>query len=779
MSVADLEAARGEETADSLRQRAAAVLAQLDGTIRLPGLRQPVEVLRDRWGVPHIYAQNADDLFFAQGFVAAQDRLWQIDLWRRRAVGAMAEVFGPEYLEADRFARLVKYRGDMQAEWTSYSPDTQHIATAFTRGINACIDHLGDRLPIEFQLLGYRPARWQPEDILGRMAGLVMVRNFTSEVQRAQLVARYGVETARRLAPTDPPRAYAPDPQLDLSGIDLGILAGYRAATAELQLASIAGSNNWVVDGTLSASGKPLLASDPHRAIPLPSLRYLVHLHAPGWHVIGSGEPALPGVAIGHNERIAWGFTIVGTDQSDLFVEQTHPDDALRYRAGDRWETMQVVREKIAVRGQSEPVEVELHFTRHGPVIHRDAERKRAYALRWVGSEPGTAGYLGSLALCRAGNWQQFLDALRAWKLPSENMVYADVDGNIGYVAAALTPIRHAGDGLLPVPGASGRYDWAGFRELSDLPQAFNPPEHFLVTANHNIQPPGYPHALAYEWAPPYRYRRLREVLASGKRFDVDDFCRLQHDNVSLPGRELAAIARELRDVPPDLEPHRQQLAAWDGTLSRDSRAGVLYGLWLQALLQRVFGPYDDVQLLDMVGGRTAVPTLLALLRDPTRDWFPDDPPRQRDALLRETLAQAVAEARRRLGDDPQQWTWGRLHTAAFEHPLGRLGPAHAEVFHLPAVPQAGDGFCPNATRHDATFRQQSGASYRHVFDLADWDRAVATSAPGQSGQPGSPHYADLLELWSRDTYFPLYFSRHKVEQATQHRLVLQPALPH
>jgi penicillin amidase len=501
--------ARETPTAD-LKARAAKVLSQLEGEARLPGLKEPVEVLRDRWGVPHIYAKNADDLFFAQGFVAAQDRLFQLDWWRRQGAGEVAEILGERALEADRFARLVRYRGDMDAEWASYGPDAKRIATAFTRGINACIDHAGDRLPIEFQLLGVAPKKWRPEDVLGRMSGVYMSGNFQREVARAQLVAAVGVEKARRLAPVDPAVDYAPAPGLDLAGIDQRILAGYEAATKGLSFRpSKTESNNWVVSGARSASGKPLLASDPHRAIALPSLRYLVHLHAPGWHVIGSGEPALPGVAIGHNERIAWGFTIVGTDQADLVVEQTHPDDPARYKVGDRWEPMEVVRESVRVRGQPRPAELELRFTRHGPVIHQDAKRHRAVALRWVGSQPGTAAYLGSLAVGRANNRQEFLRALQSWKVPALNIVYADVDGHTGWVAAGLTPVRTGFDGLLPVPGAGGQYDWERFRNVAELPQEFDPPRHWIATANHNILPAGYPHPLSYEWAAPYRFRRL------------------------------------------------------------------------------------------------------------------------------------------------------------------------------------------------------------------------------------------------------------------------------
>jgi penicillin amidase len=769
--------ARAAETPESLRKKASAVLAQLEGEIKVPGLKEPVEVLRDRWGIPHVYAKNADDLFFAQGFVAAQDRLFQIDLWRRMGVGETAEVVGKSGLEADRFARLLKYRGDLDAEWASYAPDARRIATAFTRGINAYVDHVGDRLPIEFQILGVRPKKWQPEDCLGRMSGIIMSRNFRNELARAELVAAVGVEKARRIAPTDPPRAYTPAMGLDLAGINRSILAGYNAAvkTPSFKLGGD-GSNNWAVDGKLSASGKPMLASDPHRTIALPSLRYLVHLSAPGWNVIGSGEPGLPGVAIGHNERVAWGFTIVGTDQADVYVEETNLADPTEYRVGDRWENMKIVRETVAVRGQKQPAELELRFTRHGPVISEDAKRRRAYVLKWVGSEAGGAAYLASLALDRAENGRAFVAALKRWKVPSENMVYADVEGNVGWVAAALTPVRKGWDGLLPVPGAKGAYEWQGFLSLTELPQVHNPAAHYVATANHNILPVGFKAEIGHEWAPPYRFARIKERLEAKKKFTLEDFQSIQQDAVTLPGRTLARLIQVVDVRDRALRPYVELLAGWDGTLSADSRAGTLFGVWLQELLDGFYRPRVPEGLLDFTTSRSGVPVMLAALEKPDAAWFGDKPIEGRDRLLRTTFRKAVDRLRKLLPGDEKEWSWGRLHATTFRHPLATLGPVYAKAFNLGPVPRAGDAHTPNAASHNAKFEHVSGATYRHVFDLADWDRGLATSAPGQSGQPGSPHYDDLLPLWQKGEYFPLAFTRPKVEKVTRHRLRLIPA---
>lgn len=763
------------ETPETILERSRGVLAQIEGRMLVPGIKEPVEVLRDQWGVPHIYARNQDDLFFAQGFVAAQDRLFQIDLWRRVAVGETAELLGPQGVAGDRFARLVKYRGDMAAEWSSYSPDAEQIATAFTRGINAYIDQIGDRLPIEFTLLGARPKKWRPEDCLGRMSGIIMVNNFRNEIARAELTAAVGHEKTRRLLPPDPQVDYAPAPGFDLAGINRSVLEGYTAATATLKFNSpTAGSNNWVVDGSLSASGKPLLANDPHRPVLLPSLRYLVHLNAPGWDVIGGGEPALPGVAIGHNPRIAWGMTIVGNDQADVYVEQTNPENSRQYKVGDRWEQMTIVFEEIVVRGEARPTNLELRFTRHGPVIHQDELRQRAFALRWAGSEPGTAGYLGCLALDRAGNWQEFRRGAKAWKLPSENLVYADVDGNIGWIASALTPVRKGWHGLLPVPGVEGKYEWQGFLDVDDYPQTFNPASHRVATANHNILPNGYRHEISYEWTPRYRFERVKQRLDAQDRFSMADFQSIQHDNTTLPGQALARLVRRVDQKETNLAPYVTLLAEWDGVLTAESRAGPLYAVWLSELLEAFFGRHVPAALVETTrSSRTSVPVLLAALESPDEFWFGSDA--ERDRLLTKTLAAAVRKVQDALSADSSQWSWGKLHTTTLRHPLASMGPSYEKAFNLGPLPRAGDGLTPNANSHNARFEHIAGASYREVFDLADWDRGVATSVPGQSGQPGSPHYADLLPLWSEGRYFPLAYSRQKVETVTKHRLQLTP----
>ena len=787
----------------NLKSQALGALSQTEGRIRLKGLRKPVRVLRDEWGVAHIYAETQNDLFFAQGFVAAQDRLWQMDLWRRVGEGKLAEVLGPRAIERDRFARLIRYRGDMKAEYESYAPDARQIIEAFVRGVNAQIELSKDRLPIEFQLTGAQPEPWTPEVCLTRMAGYMMTRNASTEVLRAQLASNviremvqimvghdlslksaeeggreFGLAKVSELIETDPPhKLELPDgfDWKDLAGIDNKILAAAKDASDPVTFNPNDGSNNWVIDGTMSATGKPILANDPHRTIALPSLRYLVHLVGPGWNVIGAGEPTLPGVAAGHNERVGFGFTIVGIDQQDLYVEETNPANPNEYRYRGKWEPMRVEREQIKVKGEAQPREVELKFTTHGPVIYEDKERHRAYALRWVGSEPGTAGYLASLTLNRVQNWKEFLKAMERWKVPSENLIYADVDGNIGWVAAGMAPVRKGWSGLLPVPGAEGKYEWQGFLPLSELPQSFNPSKHFIATANHNILPPGYKQELGYEWANPIRFRRISEVLGSEKgKFNVADFEKLQHDEVSLPAREMTSVLRELKDVKPELQPFVEMLTGWDCRLGKDSAAAALFEMWLAKLTPAVFKRQVSEAAWRVVGDRISMLKTIDALKNPSPRWFgPGNARAERDAALSKSLEEAVKETRERLGDDPSKWRWGKLHVAPFTHALS-TDDARRAIFNLPSVERGGDGNTVNNTS-GPRFRQNHGASFREILDVSDWDRSVATNVPGQSGQPGSKHYGDLLPLWDDGKYFPLLYSKQKVEVMAKERLTLEP----
>lgn len=473
-------------------------------TLSLPGLEAPAEILIDRWGIPHIYAGTIRDAFFVQGFNIARERLWQLDLWRRRGLGLLSESFGPALVDQDRAARLFLYRGDMDAEWASYGPDAKGWTEAFVAGLNAWIDRVragAAPLPVEFGLTGTSPASWTADDVV-RIRSHGISNNAESEGLRARVIAAGGLAADRIRRKLDPDHALTIPGGLDPDDIPDDILATYALATKEVSFeapaaaraapaADAEGSNNWAIAASRTATGRPILASDPHRTFVAPSIRYLVHLDAPGLKVMGAGEPHLPGITIGHNERVAFGITTFMADQADFLVYELHPDDARRYRYGDGWEAMRVVGETIQVKGEAER-QVELLFTRHGPVMTLDEGKRRAIGLRTVWTEPGTAAYFGAARYQTAGDWASFKAALSHWAAAPMNFVYADIDGTIAWIPAGRLPKRAGYDGLVPAPG-DGRYEWAGYASQDELPRIENPARGWVASSNEMNIPAGHP----------------------------------------------------------------------------------------------------------------------------------------------------------------------------------------------------------------------------------------------------------------------------------------------
>src|SRR5215813_6678474 len=763
------------------QQRALASLAVIRGTEKLPDLHHSVRVQRDRWGVAHIYARDQHDLFFAQGFVGAQDRLFQMELWKRAGQGRLAEILGPSAIQRDVNARRLRYRGDMAEEYRSYSADTEEILQAFTAGINAYIadiqrpGHSG--LPVEFQLAGFKPEPWKPEDCLNRLAAYAMMANASDELLHAQLVALLGAHAATELLHFDPDTKLDPAPGIDYAGLSAALLGNIVSSDRRIPFpaTTFQESNNWTVSGALTASGKPLLANDPHRVIAQPSLRYIVHLVAPGWNVIGAVEPALPGVAAGHNEDIAWGFTIFGIDQQDLYLEALNPADPKLYQTEKGWEAMREERDTIRVRGAGD-VQVLLHFTRHGPVVWEDA--RRALALRWAGAEPGTAGYLGALSLDRARNWQEFERAMPRWKVPPENIVYADRAGNIGEHSTGLAPVRTNFNGLLPVPG-TGKYEWSGFVPNAELPHSYNPTAGFIATANQKTIPDPYPYAVGYEWSPPTRFERIQEVLEgardAGRKFTVPDMEALQLDVVSLLARRLQLLLRPALGAEGGNAGKAAELILnWDGALRADSPSAALYEVWTTRLRAELTHRAVPERMQRVLPTWYLYQVVLELSQ-PRAALFGVSATATRDALLRDTLLAAYEELSAKQGTDPRRWSWGKLHKARFRHALDEA-PGTASLLDRGPAERPGDGDVVQATDFEGeSFEQTSGASYREIFDLADWDHSVAINVPGQSGQPGSKHFDDLLPLWSAGQYFPLRYSRAAVDAVSTDLLILEP----
>ena len=748
----------------SLDELARRSLAVIDGEQAVAGLKEPVEVIRDEWGVPHVYARNDDDLFFAQGWVMAQDRLWQMEMWRRWREGRLAEIFGPEALDYDRRARLMMFRGPWdETEWTSYHPDARRLFTAHAAGVNAWVEQHRGNLPVEFQLTGVEPLPWTAETVVLRWAalGVPSVRGHAiHEMQLALDVARYGVEEANR--------RFAPDPWDDLAvpeGLDVSIVteeildamragdgdpfvAGrlppleivepYRALAAASAPgprarrilpgpAATEGSNNWVMTGARSPGGAPILANDPHRRIEMPALRYFVHLVAPGWNVIGGGEPPFAGVDAGSNERMAWGFTFAGTDMVDVYVEELHPEDPNLVRWRDGWEPLRIIEEEIPVRGRA-PEPVVLKFSRHGPVFYEDRENGVAYAVRSVVQEPGTAAYKGSFQLAQAEGCADFFERAMHWLVPTHSLVCGDADGNVALQVTGLTPDRDGWNGRLPVPG-NGDYEWRGFR--ADLPREFNPERGYVATANDNVHPPGYEGRPVFyhssRGVETSRIARLHQLLGASGMLSVEDHKRIQHDARLLAAERDAPAFRGWTSSDADVEWARGLIAAWDGTVSRDSTAGALYVRWNAEVDEAV--------------------------RDPETSES------ERRALIERGLAAAVERLTAELGPDRSEWRHGRVHASALPHML-------SAAFDLPPVERPGGFGAVNAT----------GANFRRIIDLADPDRSVASNAPGQSAQPGSPYYGNLAGNLGNGQYFPLLYTRGAVEERAAHRLTLRPA---
>jgi penicillin amidase len=761
------------------------------------GLTSPVELIVDRWGVPHIYAESAHDAFFAQGFNAARDRLWQIDLWRRRGLGLLSEVFGPDFVERDRAARLFLYRGDMREEWLAYGSDTKRVATSFAAGINAYVEFVRnspDQLPPEFTQFGYLPSYWEPSDV-ARIRSHGLFHNVRDEVARALTIRDYGPEVEDLRKVREPHVPLRVPEGLDLKAIPNNVLDVYELATTypdfrdPTRIPSSAatlmeGSNNWVLGRSMTSSGRPIVANDPHRALLLPSLRYLVHLSTPTFDVIGGGEPALPGISIGHNGSLAFGMTLFSIDQEDLYVYELNPDNPKQYRYCGGWEDMTAETQAILVHG-GEDAQVELLFTRHGPVVC--VTETHAFVVRAAWLEPGMAPYLGSMDYMRSKNVETFTAAMNRWGAPPENQIWADPKGNIGWKAAGLTPRRPNWDGTLPVPG-DGRYEWDGFYDVDELPGVENPPNDWFASANEMNLPPErrIDDTVTHDWYAPDRKHRIDAAIATGTIRTVADSAQLQDDVMSLPARRILYVLRRL-DLQTSL-PGLSLLLSWDGNLCQESGAAALFEIWyrlhlrpalLSVALERLL-PADQVKravlrILPQEALLADSRVLLGLVEQPDGRLGPD-PDKTLRRVFSESLSTAYANCRDLLGNDEGDWRWGDLHVSILRHPLGLNDPGKDELVTIGPVPRGGSGDTVCDTAYDRSFVQTGGSTFRVVVDVGEWDQSLALNSPGQSGDPRSSHFADLFDSWSRGEYFPLLYSREAVEDAAEAVWVLEPA---
>lgn len=781
--LAGVAAAQGEPASTAARREAWSV----------QGLNAPAQMVVDHWGVPHIFAASARDAFFLQGYNAARDRLWQIDLWRKRGLGRLAASFGPAYVAQDRAARLFLYRGDMAAEWAAYGAGSREAVEAFTAGVNAYVAEVGAGkrpLPIEFRLTGSKPEAWSVEDVL-RIRSHALVSNVASEVARAQVACAAGLAADRLRRKLEPPHTAVVPAGLDPCVIPADVLKDYLLGTGAVNFEALAagprkaeappqvqlaaaldayqneGSNNWVIAPSRTATGRPILANDPHRPVGVPSLRYIVHLNAPDLDIIGAGEPALPGVSFGHNAQMAWGLTIFYIDQEDLYVYDTKPTDAYRYKAG--FEPMKVVHETIEVKGEA-PRDVVLKFTRHGPVLAETPGH--AFAMRTVWNLPGASGYFGSSRLWRAKSWAEFKGGQEAWGTPPLNLVFADTTGDIGWSAAGLTPRRPNWDGLLPVPG-DGRYEWAGMMPESQLPALHNPPRGFVATANQMNLPADYPanRTISYEWADRSRITRIEEVLSATPKATLADSMALQTDSHDALSRRTIALLRPLASPDPSVARALDLLKAWDNDETTASVAAAIYQVWTTNHLGHTVVASATPEAARTLVGSGSLDAVISYLETPQAAPT-------RDALLLGSLSAAVTDLKGQLGPDMANWSWGRLHHASFEPAAAVLADRQlAAQMATGALEVPGSAQSPRAaTYRPLDYTQTAGASVRLVMDVGAWDNSVAVNTPGQSGDPFSPHYRDLFPLWATGAYVPLDFSRAAINRDAELVVTLSPA---
>ena len=754
------------------------------------GLKEPVEILRDKWGINHIYAKNQHDLFFAQGYTAAMDRLFQFEIWRRQATGTVAEILGEEELKRDIGTRLFKFRGDMTKEMNHYHEDGVEIITAYTDGVNAYIERIletPEKLPIEFKLLGIQPQKWTPEVVISRHQGLL--GNIGLELQVGRAVAKLGSEKVKDLYwfhPKEPDLTIDPSIDTDLLSDDIlglynayrkpvafkseHVVPAYRKSTVENTTASNEpeydsygiGSNNWVIQGHKMEDGNSYMANDPHRTIAVPSLRYMSHLVAPGWNVIGGGEPEIPGISIGHNEYGSWGLTVFRTDGEDLYVYELNPENPNQYKYKGEWVNMEQISETIKVKGQEDHV-AQLFYTKHGPVTYIDAENNVAYAVKCAWLEPGGSPYLASLRMDQAKTWKEFREACNYSHIPGENMIWADKDGNIGWQAVGIAPIRRNFSGLVPVPG-DGRYEWDGYLPIINKPNAYNPSKGFIATANQNVTPEDYEQweAIGYSWADPYRGERVDEVLNTDKKLTMQDMMALQVDYNSVPARTLVPLLENLVFTG-KADEAKQRLTNWNYMLNANSIAAAIYVAWeneIKLMANERFIPSEGKSLITSI----QLARILEWIKVPD-NRFGTNPVLGRNEFLSNAFISAVNRLENTLGPNMDAWQYGQennKHTY-MQHALSNA--VHDTIqtkLDLGPLPRGGNAYTPGST--GSNLRQSSGASFRIIVNTGDWDAAVGSNGPGQSGNPDSPFYDNLFEPWAKDQYFPVYFSRNKID---------------
>jgi len=754
------------------------------GRLRHKGVDAPVEIIRDRWDVAHIYAQSIGDALFAQGFVHAQERLWQMDFNRRLVAGRLSEILGNVALPLDRWIRILGLRRSAEGQESMLAPESLTLFEKYISGINAVIEKCP--LPIEFDLLEYKPEPWSMIDSISwvKMMAWSLCVNWETEILRASLIAKLGPDQAAELEP--PwfdfwPRVVPP-------GVDYSCIGGEalrRAAEARRFSGPSAldglGSNNWVLSGSRTETGMPLLANDMHLGMTIPSVWYENHIVGGDLNITGVSFPGIPLVIAGHNPHVAWGFTDGFTDVQDLYMEHLRrmDDGRVQYEYQHDWLEAEVLHEKIEVKGGA-PVAQEVILTRHGPIINGLAPEElgeQPLALCWTAYDKDNMLDC-MLRMARAKDCQEFREALRDWSVPSQNTVYADTQGNIGYTLPGKLPIRAKGDGRVPVPGWTGEYEWIGYVPFEELPHMFNPPQGFIATANNRVVGDDYPHWTGYDCCCGNRAERIVELIEKRPTIDVRYIRSMQMDQVSKPAQRIARVFEALRSDDPALQAVINMMRGWDGSLAAQSPQAAIYAEFTIKLLSTLLsGKMGD--LVKRYTGKGIVPVLQegslhaersrewleSILANPNSRWFDLGDGRNRDELIVAALGESVESLKTECGPDIHAWRWDKLHQITFGHNLGSVKPLD-KFFNRGPFPLGGDFdtvWASGATRHDLSHDLIVGPPFRFIADLQDWNRSLGMLVPGQSGHPMSPHYADNIQGWLNGEYHPMLFDREAV----------------
>ena len=767
------------------------ILYSCTDSFQIQGITDEVEVLRDNYGINHIYANNQDDMFFMQGYLAAKDRLFQFEIWRRQATGTVSEVFGEEEIDRDIGTRLFKFRGDIKDELNHYHKDGFKIVSSFVSGVNKYIEEVNSNpelLPIEFKVLGIKPDIWTNEVVISRHQGLL--GNIDQELNIGRAVSLIGEKKVKELMwfhPKEP--SLKLDKTITYDDLKQDILRLYNAYREPIKfkgeyvldkyrskdlMANVdesnlisdeysIGSNNWALSGNKSFNGFPILANDPHRSLSNPSLRYMAHLVAPGWNVIGGGEPEIPGISIGHNGIGAWGLTVFRTDAEDLYVYELNPSNLNQYRHNGQWKEFNKINETIKVKNKSD-IDVELLYSVHGPVTLVDKNRNKAYAIKNGWSEIGGSPYLASLRMDQAKNWEEFRDACTYFNIPGENMVWADKYGDIGWQAVGIAPIRKNHSGLVPVNG-NGKFDWEGYLPIIEKPNSFNPENGYLSTANQNVTPESYNRwdAVGYDWSDPYRGNRIKSVIESKEKFNMEEMIDLQVDYYSMPSEEIIKLASG--NISNYID-YFEKLEKWNNVLDKNSIEAGIYVEWqsqiyfefINTYVPNSVKKYLDIQIFRII-------ETISNMNESNRAKF-----------LNKTFNASIDNLKDRYGEDSKNWVYGQdeyKHVKIY-HPLENVvNDSIKGLVELKTYPRGGDGFTPGST--SSNLNQRSGGSFRVVINTKDWDKSFATNSPGQSGDPNSKFYKNLYEDWANDKFFPLLFSKSKVLRNLSDRKVYRP----